>query len=693
MSEYLVAETEEVLDPKERFIEMFKTFRDRSGRLKYRDRIRRMSMLGLRSLIIDFDDVFLFDRQLAKALLDDPARIIEAASEAVKEIMLIENAEYAESVDKFYARFRRLPETTPLRKLRSEYIGKLVMIEGILVRCTAIKEQIVEATFKCLSCGMEFPVIQESEILETPVQCPNPECPKKNGPFKLIPERSKFIDWQKVVIQERPEEVPAGQLPRSIEVVLRGDIVDTARPGDRVNIVGILKVKEEKLPRRGSKATYDLIIDANYIEVSQKALEEVEISKEDEAKILELSRDPWIRKKIIKSIAPSIYGHWDIKEAIALLLFGGVPKMLEDGTRIRGDIHVLIIGDPGTAKSQLLQFAARIAPRGIYTSGKGATAAGLTAAVIRDKATGEYYLEAGALVLADGGVACIDEIDKMRSEDRVAIHEAMEQQTVSIAKAGIVARLNARASVLAAGNPAFGRYLPNRSLSENVNLPVTILSRFDLIFVLRDVPSEEQDRSMAEHILRVHKEAELVKPEIPPDLLKKYISYARRYVRPKLTEEALAKLRDFFVEMRRKSAESPDSPVAITARQLEALVRLAEAHARMALKDRVEEEDAEEAIRLMKTFLESVGIDVETGRIDIDVVMTGKPRSQQEKLSVLMKIIEELEEEAGMAKVKDVVKRAEEKGLDRAFIEKALRMLKREGAIYEPRPGYIARVQ
>ncbi len=685
-------------DPKDKFKEFLRTYKDRYGRLKYHERILSMINLAQKSLIIDWNDLYLYDSRLARLLINEPDRVLKMFKEAIYEIVQQENPTYAEEAQEFFPRIRNLPEVIPLRQLRSEYIGKLVMVEGILVRATPIKEKIVRARYLHVhpECNQEFDWPLEGEMgefIETPPVCPL--CGKLGGHFKLLSEKSKMIDWQKIVLQERPEEVPSGQLPRSIEIHLTRDLVDTARPGDRISVTGILRVRQERAARRGSKAIFDMFIDANHIEVSQKVLEEIVITKEDEKKILELSRDPWIRQKIISSIAPAIYGHWDVKESIALLLFSGVPKVLEDGTRIRGDIHVLLIGDPGTAKSQLLQYAARISPRGIYTSGKGSTAAGLTATVIRDKTTGDYYLEAGALVLADGGIAAIDEIDKMREEDRTAIHEALEQQTVSIAKAGIVARLNARAAVLAAGNPKFGRYLPNRSVTENINLPVTILSRFDLIFVLRDKPDESIDSSLASHILRIHREAEEIKPEIPPDLLRKYIGYARRYVRPRLTPEAAKLLQDFFVEMRKTSATSPDSPVAITARQLEALVRLAEAHARMALKREVEVEDAEEAIRLMKTFLESVGVDVESGAVDIDVIMTGKPRSQQERIARVLELIEELERdsEEGCARIKDIAKRAEEEGIDSKFVEKAIRILKREGSIFEKQYGCLSIVR
>ncbi|MEM2961246.1 MAG: minichromosome maintenance protein MCM, partial [Candidatus Bathyarchaeia archaeon] len=307
-------------------------------------------------------------------------------------------------------------------------------------------------------------------------------------------------------------------------------IVDTARPGDRVFVVGVVGAEATSYPRTGKTRAFTLYLDANFIEAAGKEAESLFISPEEEEQILRLAKDPWIHQKVIRSIAPSIYGYEHIKEAIMYLLFGGVPKSLPD-INIRGEINTLLIGDPGTAKSQLLRYVQRIAPRGLYTSGRGTTAAGLTAAVLPSP-TGGMTLEAGALVLADKGIACIDEIDKMRAEDRVAIHEAMEQHTISVAKGGIVATLNARTAILAAANPALGRYDPYRTVAENISLPVTILSRFDLIFVLRDVPEKEYDAQMSEHLLKLHmKEAPPAEPPIPPELLRKYIAYAKSTVK------------------------------------------------------------------------------------------------------------------------------------------------------------------
>ncbi|MEM3628827.1 MAG: minichromosome maintenance protein MCM, partial [Candidatus Bathyarchaeia archaeon] len=392
-------------------------------------------------------------------------------------------------------------------------------------------------------------------------------------------------------------------------------------------------------------------------------------------------------RRIINSIAPSIYGYEHVKEAIMYLLFGGVPKTLPD-ISIRGELNVLLVGDPGTAKSQLLQYVARIAPRGLYTSGRGTTAAGLTAAVIREKGGG-MSLEAGALVLADKGIACIDELDKMRPEDRVAIHEAMEQHTVSVAKGGIVATLNARTAILAAANPALGRYEPRRTITENISLPVTILSRFDLIFVLRDVPNKEVDGKMSEHILEIHRRgSNPVEPPIPTDLLRKYISYAKS-IKPVLTDDALRRIKDFYLTMR-SASESEGSPIAITARQLESLIRLAEARARAALRTEVLAEDAEAAITIMKRSLEEVGIDLSSHKIDIDLIMTGKPKSLRDKLQILLSVLAEMEREIGMVEKAALINRLEaEYNIPRNEIERLIAQLQREGTIYEPREGFL----
>jgi len=674
----------EVIDPQERFQEFFKTDR-------YRQRISQMAVAGKTSLMVDFEELLAFDQRLAEELLEKPDEYLKHANNAAYAQLQIEDPEYAEKIadktETVTVRIVRLWEATQLRKLGSDHIGRLVMVEGIVVRSTPVRPMVMQAAFKCKRCGEITPVNQTGQFLKAPFACSNPSCGAK-GTFDFVQEESTFIDSQELRVQERPEDLPPGQLPRTLHVKLVGsEIVDVARPGDHASIAGIVRAVSPTLPRVGKLRTFILHLDTNSNEVLGKEPEIVLPSPEEEGKILELAKDPWIHRKIMNSIAPSIYGYDHVKEAIMYLLFGGVPKILPDIT-IRGELNTLLIGDPGTAKSQLLQYVARVAPRGLYTSGRGTTAAGLTAAVIRERGGG-MSLEAGALVLADKGIACIDEIDKMRPEDRVAIHEAMEQHTVSVAKGGIVATLNARTAILAAANPALGRYEPHRTVAENISLPVTILSRFDLIFVLRDVPNKEADSKMSEHILEIHRKGlSPVEPPIPLELLRKYIGYAKG-IKPVLTHEALQRLKDFYLAMR-SASEAEGSPVAITARQLESLVRIAEARTRAALRKEVSAEDAEAAIAIMKRSLEEVGIDLSSYKYDIDIIMTGKPKSIRDKLQTVLSTLIEMEKETGIAEKTALLNELETKHkISTGEAERLIGQLLREGTIYEPREGYL----
>jgi replicative DNA helicase Mcm len=674
----------EVIDPQERFQDLFKTE-------KYRQRISQMAVTNKSSLMVEFEELLAFDRRLAEQIMEQPEEYLRHANDAAYAQLQIEDPEYAEKItdktETISVRIVRLWQATHLRKLGSDNIGKLVMVEGIVVRSTPVRPMVMRAAFKCKRCGEITPINQVGQFLKAPFACNNPSCTAK-GPFEFVQEESTFIDSQDLRMQERPEDLPPGQLPRTLHIKLVGsEIVDIARPGDHVSIVGIVRAVAPSLPGVGKLRAFTLHVDTNSIEVLGKEPEIAIPSPEEEEKILELAKDPWIHRKIMNSIAPSIYGYEHIKESIMYLLFGGVPKNLPDIT-IRGELNALFIGDPGTAKSQLLQYVARIAPRGLYTSGRGTTAAGLTAAVIREKGGG-MTLEAGALVLADKGIACIDEMDKMRPEDRVAIHEAMEQHTVSVAKGGIVATLNARTAILAAANPSLGRYEPHRTVAENISLPVTILSRFDLIFVLRDVPNKEADSKMSEHILEMHRKG--LSPAESPislDLMRKYISYAKG-IKPVLTQEALQRLKDFYLAMR-SASESEGSPVAITARQLESLVRVAEARSRAALRKEVSAEDAEAAIAIMKRSLEEVGIDLSSYKIDIDIIMTGKPKSVRDKLQIVISALMEMEKETGIVEKAALLIELETKyTISRGEVERLIAQLLREGTIYEPREGYL----
>jgi replicative DNA helicase Mcm len=1083
--------------PEERFQEFLRTFQTEKGEYKYRRRLGQLSGLGERHVVVDFDELMAYDSELAKLLVDKPDEYLPYIERSAWAQLKIEDPGYAELVKKIRVRFRKLPERYSLRRVGEQHLGKMLLLDGIIVRATPVKPLITRAAFQCRKCNSLTYVDQVGFLMRGPGLCGR--CRSKL--FDFIEKQSTFINSQELRMQERPEDLPPGQLPRALEVKLSEDLVDVARPGDRVSLTGIVRAQQEVLSRRTRLRTFDLFLDANFVDVSGKEAEVVEITAEEEKQILEMAKDPWIHRKLLSSLAPSIYGYENIKEAILYLLFGAVAKTLPDGVTIRGDMNVLLIGDPGTAKSQLLQYVARVAPRGLYTSGRGSTAAGLTAAVVREK-SGGLVLEAGALVLADKGVCSIDEIDKMRPDDRVAIHEAMEQQSyhpsveimlasgekrrigelvdelfaehqtekmigrdceilpvkryditlittrdfnrfetvpvdrvsrhiapkhfvqirysngrdvtvtpehpvfvrrdgelltvpASEMKAGdfvpgpsvlecqplaqelvvplvthdnekivalpsrltedlagimgylitegyshfgsaseigfantaqtfiremnrlmcdtfrivpldythvmqtecgvssrlyryfetnfprmlgrvstkripaavmssppsviraflrsafkgdgsvepealcyrtsskglaedyqdlllrlgissrllrdrynnsfkvyvsrdslssfvrqlvdrkdpryrkidrllkrsrrtvrghdvlptnvasrligfnsmaladlelkrlkamdkggirwlrvtrvrnlpndgplrtrwvydltvepahnfvsqgaIVATLNARASVLAAANPALGRYDAYRNITENINLPVTILSRFDLIFVMRDAPDTELDTRMSEHILTLHR-TRTTPEEVPltPEMFRKYVSYAHRF-EPILSEEAAKELRDFYLRMRSTSSTA-DSPIAITPRQLEALVRLSECRARSFLRNEVTVEDTDAIIRLMTIALQDVGIDTTTGKMDIDTIMTGKPKSLRDRMQSILSTVATLERETGtvlesklyeeLAKTADL-----SEGEARALVNQLIR----DGILYSPKAGHLKR--
>ncbi len=654
---------------------------------KYRVRLNQMSVSGSRSLAVDFTDIITYDSELAKKLVMNPDDYLPALEKAALEQLKREDPQYAEEIEGVRVRLQKLPEdlTVSLRRLGAKNINKLVRVEGIVVRASPVRPLVVKAAFKCKSCEHIQYIFQTSMVMKMPGVC---ESCKRRGPFEFLQSESSFIDYQELRVQEKPEDLPPGQLPRWIDIRVYEELVDTARPGDTVIITGVVRAVQDFLPTVGRMRVFNITLEVNNLEIYGKDPETVEISPEEERLILELAKQKDIHEKIKQSIAPSIYGYDEIKEAIMYLLFGGVTKTLQDGMRIRGDINILLVGDPGTGKSQILRYVQRIAPRGLYTHGRGTTAAGLTAAVLKER-SGGMILEAGALVLADRGVCTIDEIDKMRNEDRVAMHEAMEQQSISVAKGGIVATLNARTSMLAAANPALGRYDPNRTVAENINLPITLLSRFDLIFILKDQPSREYDSRLTEHILKLHSEGgEAVKTPIDPNFLRKYISYSKR-IKPRITQEAMEVIRDFYLKMRGAS-EFAESPIAITARQLESIVRLAEARARVALREEVTADDAKRAVLLMSKSLEQVGMDISTGKIDIDIIMTGKPKSLRDKLQAVIGVIVNLSKQTGMAEEEAVYKVLEEEyGINRGEAANLVQQLRKDGTIYAPKDGFL----
>ena len=630
-----------------------------------------------RSLTVNYEDLEMFDPDLADLLIEKPDEVILASQKAIKNIdPLMKDAE-------LNIRFENLTNNIPLSDLLSKYIGSFVSADGIVRKTDEIRPRIETGVFECRGCMRITEVEQTSgnHIME-PSLCS--ECGGRS--FRLLQEDSKYIDTQSARMQEPLENLSGGTEPKQMLMVLEDDLVDELNPGDKVRITGTLKTFREE--RSGKFKNY---IYVNHIEPLEQEFEELELSEEDEERILELSRDPHIHDKIINSTAPSIKGHRDVKEAIALQLFGGTVQQLEDGTRLRGDLHILIVGDPGIGKSQILKYVSKLAPRSVYTSGKGTSGAGLTAAAVRDE-LGGWSLEAGALVLGDQGNVCVDELDKMRSEDRSALHEALEQQTVSIAKAGIMATLNTRCSVLAAANPKFGTFDQYKTLANQIDLPSPILSRFDLIFVIEDRPDVEKDRELAQHILKTHQYSNIAY-DIEPELLRKYIAYARKNVHPVLTDAANKVLEEFYVSVRTGGVEE-GTPVPITPRQLEATIRLAEASAKLQLKNEVEASDAHRAISLQRRCLEKIGMDPDTGKIDIARVEGRTPTSERDKMRVVQEAIKALEEEFVEVPVnilKDHL--AENHEMSEEKTDEILRILRSKVIIYEPHHGVVKRLE
>uniref|UniRef100_K3W6E1 DNA replication licensing factor MCM5 n=1 Tax=Globisporangium ultimum (strain ATCC 200006 / CBS 805.95 / DAOM BR144) TaxID=431595 RepID=K3W6E1_GLOUD len=580
-----------------------------------------------------------YDQFLQDLILKNPKEYLPLLENAAKEmlayLLVLNRSEQTTTMDGAIGNesmnVKNLPDIqavitsdqapTALRAVHAQEINRLVKVPGIVISATRVRTKCVSATLRCKNCGNSKRVaVSGMGGINIPRICdrnreeePSSElCPKDS--YIVLPDRCDYVDQQTLKLQENPEVVPTGEMPRNLALIADRHLVDRASPGTRVSVVGITSVVNAGAKQIGAVAIRTLYLRVVGIEIDEEGAGRAKatFSPAEEEKFHEMARDPDLYDKLSSSIAPSIYGDYttNIKKAIACLLVGGSRKRLPDGMILRGDINVLLLGDPSTAKSQFLKFVEKVAPVGVYTSGKGSSAAGLTASVIKDS-KGEFYLEGGAMVLADGGVVCIDEFDKMRESDRVAIHEAMEQQTISIAKAGITTILNSRASVLAAANPVFGRYDDMRSASENIDLMSTILSRFDMIFIVRDIQDDTRDRQMAAHVVRIHTNSlgtvngaksavEEKTGEYEPWLMKKFITYCRTRCAPRLSVHAAQALQDFYVGVRddvRKN-QGGETTIPVTVRQLEALVRISESLAKMKLQNEATIDHVREAVRL-----------------------------------------------------------------------------------------------
>jgi len=643
----------------------------------YKDEITSLAeeYPDVRSLSVSFFDIEQFDPELADELLNFPDEVLRDAHQALLDIGDTKGVDFLNA----HVRVRDLASHVQIRSIRSHHIGKLIAVEGLIRKATEVRPKITRAVFHC-PYEHETVVMQGEKFVE-PYECDDVNCSRKRGPFTLSKEKSTFLDAQKLRIQESPEGLRGGEQPQALDVLVIDDLAGITTPGDRIIITGVLR-SYQRVNYNTKTTFFDIVLDGKSIDVEDKEFEDIVLSPEDIEMIKTLAADTGIYEKMIRSIAPSIYGY-------------------------------NLIGDPGIAKSQLLRYTVKIAPRGIYTSGKSLTSAGLTAAAVKDEfGDGRWTLEAGALVLADKGIAGVDEMDKMKADDRASLHEAMEQQTISIAKAGIMATLQSRCSLLGAANPKYGRFDQYDNIAKQINMPPTLLSRFDLIFILTDKPTIERDTQISNHILKAHYAGELsmqqehilnsgitskqiehamkvIQPEIEPELMRKYIAYAKRNVYPIMSDDAREKIVDFYLGLR-KQGEDPNSPVPVTARQLEALVRLAESSARIRLSNEINVDDIERVIRIVTTSLEQVMTDPETGMLDADIISVGTSKSQRDKIHILRDIIKELQHTYdGAAPYEEVIGHAEEQGINREKVEDVLSKLKISGELYEPKNGYI----
>ncbi|KAK3015217.1 hypothetical protein RJ639_006855 [Escallonia herrerae] len=587
---------------------------------EYLRQINEMVSVNKCSLEIDYKQFIYIHPNIAIWLADAPQSVLEVMEEVANKVVFDLHPNYKQIHQKIYVRITNLPVYDQIRNIRQIHLNTMIRIGGVVTRRSGVFPQLQQVKYDCNKCGMILGPFFQNSYAEVKVgSCP--ECQSK-GPFTVNIEQTVYRNYQKLTLQESPGIVPAGRLPRYKEVILLNDLIDCARPGEEIEVTGVYTNNFDlSLNTKNGFPVFATVVEANYVTKKQDLFSAYKLTQEDKEEIEKLSKDPRIGERIIKSIAPSIYGHEDIKTAVALAMFGGQEKNVEGKHRLRGDINVLLLGDPGTAKSQFLKYVEKTGQRAVYTTGKGASAVGLTAAVHKDPVTREWTLEGGALVLADKGLCLIDEFDKMNDQDRVSIHEAMEQQSISISKAGIVTSLQARCSVIAAANPIGGRYDSSKTFSQNVELTDPIVSRFDILCVVKDVVDPVTDEMLAKFVVDSHfksqpKGANLddksisnsqddvhaytmeADPEIlPQDLLKKYLTYAKLNVFPRLHDADLDKLTQVYAELRRESSHGQGVPIAV--RHIESMIRMSEAHARMHLRQHVTQEDVDMAIRVL----------------------------------------------------------------------------------------------
>ena len=637
---------------------------------------------GDKAIILDFHDLSSHSIELADNLIEMPEETLQLFEVAAEETEWMPN--------NLKIRFSTISSTQDLkiRNIRAKHLGKMISIDWIIRRASEVRPQVTNIKFECPSCGTIISVLQLEKEQKQPSHC---TCGRKSG-FKIIAK--DMIDSQVVIIEESPDDLEdGGDQPKRLKVFLKDDLTDEnfskkIIPGSKVKIIGVLKEVEQGTSAKKPLVTYDIAIESNNVIMLNEDTSDMEITEEDERDILEISKRPDLFEYLSRSVAPSVYGNTDIKMALTLQLFSGVSRRRSDGSMSREQIHGLLVGDPGVAKSVILKYLQEISNKSRYVSGKSASGVGLTATATKDELTKEWALEAGAMVLANNGSLFIDEFEKMSEEDRSNLHEGMSIGTISVSKANIQATLNAKTSILAAANPKFGRFELGKPFASQINLAPSLLSRFDFIFVMRDVPEETRDTMIANKIFEEHSEFKEAEDILEKEMFKKYVAYAKRF-KPKIGESAVKVLKEYYIKLRRRTKVIEGKRVIpIGARQLEGLIRFAEAAAKSRLSRVVTISDAKHAIKIMETYLKEVGYDEENQTFDIDKI-TGNSAKSRNKIDTVKEVIKIITDDTGKTVQVDKVKGLLENKLTEDEIDEVLEKLVRNGDLFRPRRGCV----